>query len=362
MNIGQSDTPEEVSVQTVLGPISSEELGMTLAHEHLWASFTNYLWEPPQEWKKSLVNRPVSADIAWALREDPFFHPDNCSLDSVVDAVAELGLFEAAGGRSIVEVSNPGMGRNAEKLVEIAAQSGVNVVMGAGWYIGPTHSEAVRSATVDDLAAQLIGEFTDGVGPSHVKPGVIGEIGVSTTISDSERKTLEASALAFRATGVPVLIHMDGWARIGHEILDILEGAGLPPSAVVLGHMNPSGIDLDYQMSLAERGAWLGFDMTGMGFYYADHGGQAPSADEDAAHVAALMNAGFSERLLISHDVFVKAMLTKNGGNGYVYVPLLFIPRLTRRHGIDPNAAARLLSDNPKQLFVQARKEGDKVQ
>jgi phosphotriesterase-related protein len=349
---------EPVSVQTVCGPVPVTELGLTLVHEHLWADFSGYLWDPPEPWKAALRPQAVDASFAWALREDPFFHPDNCRLDDVAAATQELGLFAAAGGRTVVEVTNPGMGRNAERLADIARLSGLHVVMGSGWYIGPTHGPDIRDATVEQLERSLMAELADGVAGSGIRPGVIGEIGMSGVPDESELRCLRAAARAQVRTGLPLVVHLDGWARTGHQLLDVVEAEGVHPAAVVLGHMNPSGADFGYQSELAARGAWLGYDMTGMGFYYADHGGQCPSPEDDATHLARLLHSGHGDRLLVSHDVFVKSMWTRNGGNGYGYLPRLFLPRLVRRHGVAQAAAEALLTINPMQLFIMARNGG----
>ena len=343
-----------VAVQTVRGPIDVTELGITLSHEHLYADFSSYVWQPPQPWKEALARQPVSAEIAWALREDPFFHPDNCRLDDADASVAELAAFVADGGRTVVDCTNAGMGRDPEKLAEISARTGLNVVMGSTWYVGTTHDERLRSRSVAELAEDLLEEVLHGVAGTGVRPGVLGELGISADLGDSEERCLRAAARVQVRTGLPLYVHLPGWHRLGGRVLDIVEEEGAPPSAVVLSHMNPSGSDLDYQAGLAARGAWLGYDMTGMGFYFADHGGQAPSPDEDATAVARLISEGFGDRVLVSHDVFVKAMWTRYGGNGYSFLPRLFLPRLVRRHGIAPEAATALLTDNPARLFVTA--------
>lgn len=343
-----------VQVQTVTGLVDVSDIGVTLTHEHLYADFSDYVWQPEEAWKRELARTPVGAEIAWALREDPFFHPDNCRLDDVDASVEELGLFQAAGGRTVVEVTNPGIGRDPLKLVEISNRTGMNIVMGSTWYIGTTHDESLRHRSIDDLAAELLTEVNIGVSGTGVRPGVLGELGISEDFTASEERCLRAAARAQVKSGLPLLIHLPGWHRLGGRVLDVIEEEGAPSSAVVLGHMNPSGRDREYQEDLLNRGAWLAFDMTGMGFYYADHGGQAPSPDEDAVAVAGLISSGFGSRVLLSHDVFVKAMWTRNGGNGFGYIPNLFLPRLVRRHGISAAVAASLLTENPAAVFVAA--------
>jgi phosphotriesterase-related protein len=343
-----------VHVQTVTGPVDVADLGMTLTHEHLYADFSAYVWNPDEVWKAELARKPVSARIAWALREDPFFHPDNCRLDDVDGSVEELGAYRAAGGHTVVEVTNAGIGRDPLKLREISERTGLNVVMGSTWYVGSTNDESLRQRSVDDLASELLAETDNGVADTGVRPGVLGELGISEDFTESEEKCLRAAARVQVTSGLPLIIHLPGWHRLGNRVLDVIEEEGAPTSAVVLGHMNPSGRDRDYQEGLLGRGAWLGFDMTGMGFYYADHGGQAPSPDDDAVAIASLISSGFGSRVLLSHDVFVKAMWTRNGGNGFAYIPNLFLPRLVRRHGISPDVASALLTVNPAALFTSS--------
>jgi phosphotriesterase-related protein len=59
---------------------------------------------------------------------------------------------------------------------------------------------------------------------------------------------------ASAATGVPIEVHLPGWERLGHRVLDILEQEGADLRHTVLCHMNPSFADKRYQRELAQRG------------------------------------------------------------------------------------------------------------
>ena len=48
----------------------------------------------------------------------------------------------------------------------------------------------------------LIGEITDGIGGGGVRCGLIGEVGCSSPLTDSERKSLQAAAIAQQRTGI----------------------------------------------------------------------------------------------------------------------------------------------------------------
>jgi phosphotriesterase-related protein len=114
--------------------------------------------------------------------------------------------------------------------------------------------------------------------------------------------------------------------------------------------MGPSWRDLAYQTSLAERGAFIEYDMIGMDYWYADQQVQCPSDDENAAAIKGLIDRGFLARILLSQDVFLKMMLTRYGGFGYAYVLKHFLPRL-KRHGVSDEAVRVLMIDNPKRVF-----------
>ena len=97
--------------------------------------------------------------------------------------------------------------------------------------------------------------------------------------------------------------------------------------------MNPSFADKRYQRELAQRGAFLEYDMIGMSYYYADESAQSPSDEENARAIRELIDDGYIQQILLSQDVFLKTMLTRYGGHGYGYILKHFVPRL-RRHGV----------------------------
>ncbi len=200
----------------------------------------------------------------------------------------------------------------------------------------------------DGVTERILADLRDG--EDGVRPGIIGEIGVSADFTPAEQVSLRGALAAQAETGLPVQVHLPGWYRLGHAVLDLVDAVGADPAKVVLCHMGPSGEDLEHQRSLLERGAWVQYDMLGMEVYYADQGVQCPSDDQNAAHLARLVQHGHGGRLLLSQDVFVKSLLRRHGGPGYAHVLQYFAPRL-RRHGLDEAQVLALLTDNPRRLF-----------
>ncbi len=337
-------------VMTVLGPVPASELGITLMHEHLLNDCRCWWQRPKEPARMRLACEKVNAGILGELRMDPFVNLDNCALQDESLAAAELSQAVQLGCRTVVDPTCTGIGRNPLALRRIAREAGVNVVMGAGYYLEAAHPPDMAELSADAIADRIVREAHEGVGGTEVRIGVIGEIGVSGDFTPAEQKSLRGAARAARRTGLPLMVHLPGWFRHGHRVLDTVEGEGADIRHTVLCHMNPSFDDVAYQTSLARRGAFLEYDMIGMDYWYADQGVQCPSDEENARAIAGLIEAGFARRLLLSQDVFLKMMLTHYGGFGYGYILRHFVPRLGR-HGIADDTIRTMLADNPRDLF-----------
>jgi phosphotriesterase-related protein len=337
-------------VMTVLGPIAAADLGPTLMHEHILNDCRCWWNKPLEPARRHLAHDRVNPTILGELRMDPFVNLDNCALDDEALAIEELKPVAALGGRTVVDPTCRGIGRNPEALARIAGATGLNIVMGAGYYLQTSHPKNVARLSADAIADEIVAEAIEGVDGGGIKIGLIGEIGVSSDFTPDEQKSLRGAVRAQRRTRLALMVHLPGWFRLAHRVLDIVEEEGGDVAHTVLCHMNPSGADPAYQTSLAERGAFLEYDMIGMDFWYADQQVHSPSDDENAAAIKRLIDAGFLDRLLLSQDVFLKMMLTRYGGFGYAYVQRHFLPRL-RRHGVTSAQCAALLTDNPRAVF-----------
>lgn len=339
-------------VMTVTGPKEASELGVTLTHEHLindassWAQKTTSVGLDPEDF----FHRPVTQDLLWEIRNDPFGNLDNCRLTDSELAIAEMSRYAELGGATIVDTTSMNSGRDLGTLRMLSERSGVTVVAGTGYYLDPSLPADFAAHSADDIAEQITRDIQHG--EDGVRPGIIGEIGVSADFTDRERVSLTGAFLAQRATGLPIEVHLPAWFRRGHEVLDLAEAEGVDPHAVVLCHMGPSGEDRQYQTDLLRRGAWVQYDMIGMEVFYADQGVQCPSDEDNARHLIALMEAGFGGQLLISQDIFLKSLLRAYGGPGYGHILQYFVPRL-RRHGLDQAGIDRLIVDNPRSLFEE---------
>lgn len=337
-------------VMTVCGPIAAASLGVTLMHEHLLNDCRCW-WNRPKEPSRSrLACDPVHPGIIGELRMDPFVNLSNCTLDDERLAIAELADVATLGGRTVVDPTCQGIGRDPHALRRISEATGLNVVMGGGFYLQASHPERVRGMGAADIADEIVREAVDGVGGTGVRIGLIGEIGISADFTAEEEKSLRGAAQAQRRTGLPLMVHLPGWFRVAHRVLDLVGEEGGDLRHTVLCHMNPSGADVEYQVALAERGAFLEYDMIGMDFWYGDQGVQCPSDDENARAIMGLIDRGVLDRVLLSQDVFLKMMLTRYGGFGYAYLQRHFLPRL-HRHGVTMAQTDAMMVANPRRVF-----------
>jgi phosphotriesterase-related protein len=241
-------------VMTVRGPVALDALGITLMHEHLLLDARSWWHRPIEPERLHLASSPVHASIIGELRMDPFVNLDNCRLDDERLASAELLPFKALGGGTVVDPTCRGIGRDPLALKRISEAAGLNVVMGAGYYLQGSHPPAVAQMSADAIADEIVRDALEGADGTGVRIGLIGEIGVSGDFTDEEEKSLIGAARAQRRTGLPLMVHLPGWFRHGRRVLDVVEAEGADVRHTVLCHMNPSHDDVAYQTRLAERG------------------------------------------------------------------------------------------------------------
>ncbi len=345
---------------TVLGPVSRDDLGFTLPHEHLLFDITAALRPPDEEWKREYATQPVTLETTGAIRRDPMICRDNLILRDEDVAASELDRFRRAGGAAIVDVTPPALGRDAAALRRLSERTGVHIVASTGHYVAAAHPPEVAQQSEDDLAAWMIGEISVGISGTGVRAGVIGEIGVSPGgPHPAEVKMLRASALAQRETGVAISIHNAIPAeRQGMRVLRILADAGAQLDRVVMGHMTHSVPDIRYHKTIADTGAVLEFDRFGAEFYDNSQStaiGTTYAENRDTEvveEIAVLVRHGYADRIMISHDAAFKIQLHTYGGLGLSHIPLR-VTRYLRTAGVSDAEVEQITTVNPARMFAQ---------
>ena len=345
-------------IQTVRGNIKPEDLGVTLMHEHTFWDQGCYRNEQPEEiTQRAFLQSKVSIEMLGKLHYNMHQHWDNVINDCPETSISEMNEFKYAGGHSIVDVTTHGISRDTKAIRRVAAATGLNIIVGTGLYVQQSRPKAMQEMTPTQLTDLFIKEGTVG-DENGVVSGIIGEIGISDeTLPPVDVTLLKIVSKVQKETGLSVMIHPPFFEQKCHAILDILEKEGADLQRVIIAHIDPQCEDIDYMVSLAERGVCLEFDQFGMEFpctleKYVRR--WLPNDIQRIRGIAGLIDKGHVERVVMSQDICFKAMLKKYGGVGYSHILENIVPSM-RDEGITNDQIKTIMVDNPMRLLTVDR-------
>ena len=250
-------------VQTVLGLIDAEQLGVTLAHDHVLIDGTFMYVEPKEISQKGMAHQKITLENRGWVGYNWTSNLDNVELKDEELAVSELKRFIAAGGRSIVDPTNVGLGRDPHALARIARLTGMNIIMGAGYYIGSTHPDNMDNLSEDAITEEIVKDIREGVGDTHIRAGLIGEIGCTYPWWNNEKKSLRAGAAAQQETGAALMVHPGRDPKSPVEIAEVVAKAGGDLSRTIICHIDRTCLDRGWLEELAQTGCYLEYDLFG---------------------------------------------------------------------------------------------------
>jgi phosphotriesterase-related protein len=217
-----------------------------------------------------------------------------------------------------------------------------------------------------EIEDEFVSEAEDGIVDTNVRAGVVGEIGVSGRIHEEEERVLRAATRAARRTGAPLNVHTPGRtpysqkdrthppSRWALELLDVVEAEWPPPDRVVISHLDRTIFeDLSYQKEVAERGAYVEYDLWGLKAYLSEYDDGLPSDVRRAEWVAELVDAGYHSRLLFSHDIWSKIQRRAYGGAGCAHLFENVLPRLEVRE-VTSEQLTEITVENPRRVLTFA--------
>jgi len=340
-------------VQTVLGPIKPEGLGITLTHEHLVCNMAIMMTPPEETTRRAKFYEPLSMGLLGYIRYTGLANLDNGRLWDVQTSIEEAAIFKQAGGGTIVDVTSIGLGRDTRALATIARATGLNIVMGCSYYVDVAHPQDMTSRTEDDLVEEIVRDIMEGVGATGIKAGIIGEVGCSMPITDNERKVLRASGRAQRLTGAPLSIHPGRYERAPMEIAEILRSVNTDLSRTIMCHLDRTIFEKPMLKELAETGCLLEYDLFGQehSYYRAAPHIDMPNDAQRLKWLSWLIEQGYKNQILISHDIDTKYLLLRYGGSGYGHIVNNIVPRM-RSKGFKEEDIYTILVDTPRQLMT----------
>ncbi len=354
------------NVLTVNGLVDPEDLGISIMHEHIILDISH---DPVPGFNApatdlDLWQQKLSLENLHSARDGKLIK-DNFMLTDESLAAKELQHFKDSGGKTVVEVTSIGLGRDPLALRRVADAVGLNIVMGSGWYRPAYHPPNMDLRTVEDMTEEIVRDITVGVDDTGIRSGIIGEVGIEgNPLTPNEIKSIKASARASRATGAAISFHKGGTDREKLEVASILGEEGADLSRTVFGHSDWYAGDVPLLLELLDLGVYIQFDILGRvsapvarypNNYDPNIHRMYPAANDVlvAEAIPQLMEAGYEDKILLSQDVCWKTQLKSYGGTGYSFVLEKFLPYL-RTKGVGDTQIDKMMVANPMTVLTFA--------
>ena len=342
---------------TVTGPISSDQLGFTLVHEHLFLDSTregsddNNLLNDAELAYQELMRYKNAGGVTLVdqtnggLRGTDLPHPPQLSRGYYIQPESLTRAFtepwELDHNKALIAPDFLPM-KHPLAVRQMAERTGLNVILGSGWYRETYYWPYAYQTKTSRLAEDIVRELTEGIDGTDVRAGIIGEIGCRhTRISAAEERMLRAAARAHKETGVTIATSALRGPS-GLDQLDILEEEGVDPRRVIIGyaHMFPNA---DYHAEIARRGAFISFEHQGSK--------SAHRQQKELTLIRQILEQDLIKHLLFSHDVCLKSMYAAHGGAGYDYISTKLLGAL-KETGVTDEHFDQIMVDNPRRALT----------
>lgn len=316
-------------IPTVRGPVHTDDLGRVLMHEHVFVLSEEIRKNYPEVWDEET---------------------------RVADAVARLRALGESGIGTIVDPTVIGLGRDIPRVQRINEQVDVNIVPATGVYTYndvPMYLHFRGPGTLFDMpepmVAMFVKDLTEGIADTGVRAAFLKCAIDAPGMTPGVERVMRAVAAAHRETGAPITVHTDVHNQSGLQALDLLQQEGVDLTRVVLGHSGDS-TDEDYLTRLADAGCYLGMDRFGLDVLL--------DFDQRVGTVARLVELGYAEHLVLSHDAschndwLPSEQLPAVAPNWhYQHITNDVLPAL-RERGVSDKQIRTMLVDNPRRYFA----------
>ena len=388
-----------MKVVTVTGNVDPADIGVTMTHEHIrYLTHDNlqdkfcddYLAKPKNAKEEEISNLKVTLENLNEISKNEFLVKDNIAELSPItfdEAIEAAMIYKNHGGNTLTDITNDSIGRNPNALVRLSNQTGVKIVAGTGYYVGISHPEYIKKWSVERVKEEIVKDLTVGIWDTDIRAGIIGEIGaLDAKLTSEEAKTIEAAALAQVETGAGIFSHCRGIGRLdAHKPqIEIFERVGANPEKIVIAHRDGmlSHLKRDQYLThfqeILDKGYYIAFDTFGMEKQF-KHGldnyqetvdwdtdvkydpnskirfDWAPvfNVCKDIERVEAVMdiiNMGYTNKILLSHDISQKMHYKKYGGYGWSHILETVVPLLLAA-GATQSQVDTILKKNPARLL-----------
>ncbi|KAG8184535.1 hypothetical protein JTE90_012624 [Oedothorax gibbosus] len=327
------------TIETVLGPIEPNQLGLTLTHEHLAHALKKDVFRKPKpNVLAHMQGEPLSLqNIGW-VRQYPYSFDENNELNDEESRMAvkeEMYFFKKLGGGTIVDNGSVGLRASdqAQFLKTISNECGVNVVAGTGFYVSSSQSQSVLKMTVEEMTGKMREDLLIGMDGTNIKCGVMGEVGCSYPLEDFERRSLTATAIIQQETQAPVIVHPGRNKNAPEEILRVFQEAGGKVGHTVMSHLDRTIHSKEDLAEFASMGSFCEYDLFGVevSHYQVNEEVDMLSDAQRINFLLHLVQEGYGDKIVISQDIHTKHRLMKFGGHGYSHIIHSIAPKMLKR-------------------------------
>jgi len=314
------------TVNSVLGPVRTDELGFTLMHEHI------------------LV-------CNWALR---LAFTDWIDRDELVRiAVAMLKRAKRFGIKTFVDCTPINIGRDVALLREVSEKAEMPILAATGLYYYEEQDDSLVGKDIDRMAERLIRDIEVGMEGKDSKAAILKCATDFHGLSPANEKFLRMTARAHRATGVPITTHATVDNHAGRLQQEIFEDEGVDLSRVIIGHVGDTN-DIDYIVSLLDKGSYIGLDRFGLDWIYPDK--------IRIETLIKLVKMGYADRIILSHDhncyndfqqhewEIMKDIDVENTKVQYTFMSEYVFPELLK-NGVTQDQIDQMTIRNPRAVF-----------
>jgi phosphotriesterase-related protein len=336
-------------IQTVLGLIEPAALGRTLMHEHVLCDI-----RPPGTRSENDLGPEVTLENVWQMNYGHGFRRAGRKymLDLEDIATREVAMMKGDGGDAIVELTCGGLSPDPNGLRRIAAGTGVQLIMGCGYYVNDYQDPRNHARSVEDFAGEMIGQILKGAWGTDVRAGMIGEIGCTAPWTDTEKTVMRGALVAAAETGAAINVHPGRDPDQPQEVADFIKAAGHSTERVVISHIDRTVFDEPRLLRLADSGVTVEFDLFGQeSSYYGLSDIDMPNDATRLRLIRALIAHGHLDRVVISHDICYRTRLASFGGHGYGHIFRNVVPMMVRR-GYSEDEIDAILVRNPRRLLT----------
>jgi phosphotriesterase-related protein len=312
--------------QTVRGVVEPAVLGPTLMHEHVLCDIT------PKSMAGMQIDDEITLQNVFSIMYGSRKHTGKYKLLDMRVAIEEMKLLRAAGGLSVVDLTCGGLKPDPAGLRAISEATGVNIVIGCGYYVEDYQDPANHGKSVEQFATDIVAQVFEGAWGTDVRAGIIGEIGCQSPWTDLEQRVMRGAIIAQHETGATLNVHPGRHADQPQEVMELVRAAGGIPERTVISHIDRTIFDDERLFRLADTGCVLEFDLFGQEttYYWRQPSIDMPNDGARLRTIRRLVDRGHLGQVLISQDICYKTRLVEYGGHGYGHVFENVVPLMRR--------------------------------